>query len=106
MFLARQDVCNQRGKASRPEWFRLLKERTSRSLHTLGVRTVMVILTPMLMVIVMITGDFLGMSLTTDHVRPSPLPNAWRIGRLTVAGVFMGIADLLSPRRWPSGESS
>ena len=52
------------------------------------------ILTPMLMVIVMITGDFLGMSLTTDNVRPSPLPNVWRIGRLTIAGVFMGIAEL------------
>jgi len=53
------------------------------------------ILTPTLMVIVMITGDFLGMSLTTDNVRPSPLPNAWRIGRLTTAGVFMGIAELV-----------
>jgi H+-transporting ATPase len=49
----------------------------------------------MLMVIVMITGDFLGMSLTTDKVRPSPLPNAWRIGRLTIAGVFTGITELL-----------
>ena len=47
------------------------------------------------MVIVMLTGDFLGMSLTTDNVRPSPLPNAWRIGRLTIAGVFMGIAELV-----------
>jgi H+-transporting ATPase len=53
------------------------------------------ILTPMLMVIIMITGDFLGMSLTTDNVRPSPLPNVWRIGRLTIAGVFMGIAELV-----------
>jgi H+-transporting ATPase len=53
------------------------------------------ILTPMLMVIIMITGDFLGMSLTTDNVRPSPLPNTWRIGRLTIAGIFMGIAELL-----------
>ena len=53
------------------------------------------ILTPMLMVIIMITGDFLGMSLTTDNVRPSPLPNAWRIGRLTNAGVFMGILELV-----------
>ena len=41
------------------------------------------ILTPLLMVIIMITGDFLGMSLTTDNVRPSPAPNAWRIGNLT-----------------------
>ncbi len=53
------------------------------------------ILTPILMVIIMITGDFLGMSLTTDNVRPSRLPNAWRIGRLTMAGVFMGIAELI-----------
>jgi H+-transporting ATPase len=30
------------------------------------------ILTPLLMVLIMITGDFLGMSLTTDNVRPSP----------------------------------
>jgi len=30
------------------------------------------ILTPLLMVIVMVTGDFLSMSLTTDNVRPSP----------------------------------
>ena len=53
------------------------------------------ILTPMLMVIIMITGDFLGMSLTTDNVRPSPMPNAWRVGNLTIAGVFMGISDLI-----------
>jgi len=52
------------------------------------------ILTPMLMVLVMITGDFLGMSLTTDNVQPSPLPNRWRIGNLTVAGIFMGISEL------------
>jgi H+-transporting ATPase len=52
------------------------------------------ILTPMLMVIVMLTGDLLGMSLATDNVRPSPKPNAWRIGRLTIAGVFVGICEL------------
>ena len=53
------------------------------------------ILTPLLMVLIMITGDFLGMSLTTDNVRPSPMPNAWRIGNLTVAGVIMGIGELV-----------
>ena len=53
------------------------------------------ILTPMLMVIIMLTGDLLGMSLTTDNVRPSPLPNAWRIGALTIAGVFMGVCELI-----------
>ena len=52
------------------------------------------ILTPLLMVIVMITGDFLAMSLTTDKVRPSRMPNVWRIGRLTMAGVIMGLCLL------------
>ena len=52
------------------------------------------ILTPMLMVIVMITGDFLSMSLTTDNVRPSQKPNAWSIGRLTTAGTALGICLL------------
>jgi H+-transporting ATPase len=52
------------------------------------------VLTPMLMVIVMITGDFLAMSLTTDRVRPSPMPNSWRIGRITTAGVILGACFL------------
>jgi H+-transporting ATPase len=53
------------------------------------------ILTPLLMVLIMITGDFLGMSLTTDNVRPSPTPNAWKIGTLSIAGVVMGIGELI-----------
>jgi len=59
------------------------------------VMTGQAILTPMLMVIIMLTGDLLGMSLTTDNVRPSPTPNAWRIGALTIAGVFTGICELV-----------
>jgi H+-transporting ATPase len=53
------------------------------------------ILTPLLMVVIMITGDFLGMALTTDNVRPSPAPNAWRIANLTIAGVIMGLGELV-----------
>ncbi len=53
------------------------------------------ILTPMLMVLLMIGGDFLAMSATTDHVRPSLKPNAWRIGRVTVAATALGVCDLL-----------
>jgi H+-transporting ATPase len=52
------------------------------------------VLTPLLTVILMIAGDFLAMSLTTDNVRASPVPNAWHIGRLTAAGVAMGISLL------------
>jgi H+-transporting ATPase len=53
------------------------------------------ILTPMLMVILMITGDFLSMSSTTDNVRPSIKPNAWRIDNLTIAGLVMGSCNLI-----------
>jgi H+-transporting ATPase len=53
------------------------------------------ILTPMLMVLIMLTGDLLGMSLTTDNVKASPTPNAWRVGGLTIAGAFIGISELL-----------
>jgi len=53
------------------------------------------VLTPMLMVIVMITGDFLAMSLTTDRVRPSASPNSWQIGRITSAGVIFGLCFLV-----------
>jgi H+-transporting ATPase len=64
----------------------------------LGVGLVMTghaILTPLLMIIVMMAGDFLGMSLTTDNVRPSLLPNSWRISKLTIAGIFMGVSELV-----------
>ena len=52
------------------------------------------ILNPMLMVIIMVTGDFLTMSLTTDRVHPSPQPNTWRIGNLTMAGAIIGLCLL------------
>jgi H+-transporting ATPase len=52
------------------------------------------ILTPLLMVLIIITGDFLGMSLATDNVRAAPLPNAWQIGNLTIAGVAIGLCEL------------
>ncbi|HTO62793.1 MAG TPA: HAD-IC family P-type ATPase [Bradyrhizobium sp.] len=52
------------------------------------------ILTPMLVVLSMITGDFLAMSSTTDNVRPSAKPNTWKVGNLTIAGVALGSIDL------------
>ncbi|PSC02464.1 divalent cation transporter [Alsobacter soli] len=53
------------------------------------------VLTPMQMVLSMITGDFLALSATTDNVEPSPRPNSWRIGNLTVAAVVLGVVDLV-----------
>jgi H+-transporting ATPase len=52
------------------------------------------VLTPMLMVIIMITGDFLSMSLATDRVRPSGTPNSWEIGKITIAGLILGACFL------------
>ena len=52
------------------------------------------ILTPLLMALIMIAGDFLGMSLTTDNVRPSERPNTWRIDPVTIAGVVMALGQL------------
>jgi H+-transporting ATPase len=53
------------------------------------------ILTPTLMVLMMVTGDFLAMSSSTDNVRPSPRHNIWRIRNLTLAGIAIGMVDLL-----------
>src|SRR5208282_2193102 len=75
-----------------------LRHQESRAGAFLAVGLIMTghaILTPVLMVIIMLTGDLLGMSLTTDNVQPSPTPNAWRIGQLTIAGVFMGVSELV-----------
>lgn len=52
------------------------------------------LLTPSVMVLLMVTGDFLAMSSTTDNVHPSARPNAWRIGALTWAGVILGTSNL------------
>jgi H+-transporting ATPase len=53
------------------------------------------ILTPMLMVIRMTTGDFLAMSSTMDNVRPSAKPNACRIDNPTIAGIVLGTCHLI-----------
>jgi H+-transporting ATPase len=53
------------------------------------------ILTPLLMVMMMVAGDFFALSSATDNVRASPLPNVWRVGNLTIAGVVLGFCDLV-----------
>ncbi len=52
------------------------------------------ILTPLLMAILMIAGDFLAMSATTDNVRASVRPDRWRIGELTILGISLGVCSL------------
>ena len=53
------------------------------------------VLTPQLMVILMVTGDFLAMSSSTDRVNPSTTPNTWRIDHVTLAGGLFGLCNLL-----------
>ena len=73
----------------------ITKKIVTALLLTIGlVLTGQAILTPLLMVIMMVAGDFLAMSLTTDTVRPSAMPNTWRIGSLTTAGIVMGACSL------------
>jgi hypothetical protein len=45
------------------------------------------LLTPLLMVLMMVAGDFFALSSATDNVRPSSSPNVWRIRNLTIAGI-------------------
>jgi H+-transporting ATPase len=53
------------------------------------------IITPVLMVLLMVAGDFLAMSSSTDNVQPSPSPNVWRIGNLTITSILLGLCDLV-----------
>ena len=52
------------------------------------------VITPLLMVIVMITGDLFSMAYATDRVRPSGTPNSWDIGKITAAGAVLGLCFL------------
>jgi H+-transporting ATPase len=53
------------------------------------------VLTPLLMVLMMLAGDFFALSSSTDNVRASSKPNVWRIGNLTFAGIILGVCDLI-----------
>jgi H+-transporting ATPase len=53
------------------------------------------VLTPLLLVISMITGDFLSMLATTDNVKISEAPNVWNVGHLTMGGICLGFCDLV-----------
>ncbi len=58
------------------------------------------VLTPLLMVLMMVAGDFSALSSSTDNVTPSPRPNTWRIGNLTIVGIVLGICDLAYCITW------
>jgi H+-transporting ATPase len=52
------------------------------------------VMTPVLMVLMLVTNDFLAMSLTTDRASPSSLPSAWRMRDITAAAIVLGVCKL------------
>jgi H+-transporting ATPase len=52
------------------------------------------VLTPLLQALSMLAGDLVTMSRAADRAEPSPYPNAWHIGNLTLAAVPLGLFKL------------
>lgn len=52
------------------------------------------VLTPALMVLMLITNDFLAMSLTTDRATPARSPSVWRMRRITAAAIMFAAGKL------------
>ena len=52
------------------------------------------VVTPLLIVLLLFTNDFVTMSIATDHVSFSATPDRWRIGPLMAAGFTLGAAVL------------
>jgi H+-transporting ATPase len=52
------------------------------------------VMTPALMVLMLITNDFLAMSLTTDRATPAGSPSTWRMRNITVAAVALAVWKL------------
>ncbi len=52
------------------------------------------VMTPVLMVLLFVTNDFLSMSLTTDRASPAPSPSVWRMRNITAAAIVLGACKL------------
>ncbi len=52
------------------------------------------VMTPVMMVLMLMTNDVLAMSLTTDRASPSSSPSKWRMGNVTSAAIVLGICKL------------
>jgi H+-transporting ATPase len=53
------------------------------------------VMTPVLMVLMLMTNDFLAMSLTTDRASPSASPSRWRMRNITGAAIALGACKLV-----------
>ena len=52
------------------------------------------VMTPVLMILLLVTNDFLSMSLTTDRASPAPSPSAWHMRNITAAAAVLGLCKL------------
>jgi H+-transporting ATPase len=52
------------------------------------------IMTPVLMVLMLMTNDFLAMSLTTDRAGPGPSPSRWHLRGITATAIILGACKL------------
>ncbi len=52
------------------------------------------VMTPVSMVLMLVTNDFLAMSLTTDRASPAQSPSVWRMRNVTMAAVVLGACKL------------
>ncbi|MCJ7694278.1 MAG: plasma-membrane proton-efflux P-type ATPase [Anaerolineaceae bacterium] len=50
--------------------------------------------TPLLMVLLLFTNDFLTMSISTDRVKPSPKPNHWNMRSIILGAVLLALPIL------------
>ncbi|MDA8255638.1 MAG: plasma-membrane proton-efflux P-type ATPase [Betaproteobacteria bacterium] len=52
------------------------------------------VITPALMVLMLVTNDFLAMSLTTDRASPAQAPSRWQMRNITAAALVLGLCKL------------
>jgi len=50
--------------------------------------------TPVLMVLLLFTNDFVTMSISTDRVKPSPNPNRWNVRAIVLGAVILALPIL------------
>jgi len=53
------------------------------------------VMTPVLMVLLMVTNDLLSMSLTADHATPATAPSVWRMRHITAVALSLGLCKLV-----------
>ncbi len=52
------------------------------------------VMTPVMMVLMLLTNDVLAMSLTTDRATPAPTPSVWHMRNITAGAVVLGACKL------------